>query len=240
MEDRHRRQTGAGPAGGDQPAPARAVTPRELKHVIETERTGVPFLLYRDQDAAMCLLALESERAVTIGRAQDVGLQLSWDPNVSSVHAEIVPIGRQWLIIDEGVSRNGTFVNSERLTGRRRLCNGDIVRVGRTSLAFHDSGAEAISGTIAIDTEAGSPSVTEAQQRVLVALCRPYRDRDSFVTPPTNQVIADELFLSVEAVKTHLRELYRRFELEQLPQNQKRVRLVERALQLGLAGPRNA
>ena len=66
-----------------------------------------------------------------------------------------------------------------------------------------------------------------------VALCRPYKDSPSFATPATNQQIADELVLSLDAVKSHMRALFARFGLDDLPQNEKRVRLVERALQTG-------
>ena len=53
-------------------------------------------------------------------------------------------------------------------------------------------------------------------------------------TAASNQQIAQELFLSVHAVKTHLRVLFHKFGIDSLPQNQKRARLVELALQLGL------
>jgi len=38
----------------------------------------------------------------------------------------------------------------------------------------------------------------------------------------------------VDAVKTHLRVLFHKFGIENLPQNQKRARLAEIALELGL------
>ena len=44
---------------------------------------------------------------------------------------------------------------------------------------------------------------------------------------------ADELHLTVDAVKTHLRVLFIKFEIAALPQNQKRARLVELALERG-------
>ena len=80
--------------------------------------------------------------------------------------------------------------------------------------------------------------VSPAQRRVLVALCRPFKEGTSFATPATNQQIADELHLSVDAVKTHMRALFESFEVTELPQNQKRVALVERALQSGLISER--
>ena len=47
------------------------------------------------------------------------------------------------------------------------------------------------------------------------------------------------MFLSVDAVKTHLRTLFQRFEIGDLPQNQKRARLVECAFQWGLVSERD-
>jgi hypothetical protein len=69
--------------------------------------------------------------------------------------------------------------------------------------------------------------LTDTQHRILVALCRPARGGNGFAPPATNQEIADEVFLSVDAVKAHLRALYRKFGIEELPHNQKRARLVE-------------
>jgi FixJ family two-component response regulator len=82
-------------------------------------------------------------------------------------------------------------------------------------------------------------AATPAQRAVLVALCRPCKDERPFATPSTNQQIADELSLSRDAVKTHLRSLFHKFGIDQLPQNQKRARLVEMALQHGLVSARN-
>jgi DNA-binding NarL/FixJ family response regulator len=64
---------------------------------------------------------------------------------------------------------------------------------------------------------------------VLVALCRPL-GVSAYATPATNRVIADEVHLSVDAVKSHLRVLFDRFGLGDLPQNEKRARLAALAL----------
>ena len=60
------------------------------------------------------------------------------------------------------------------------------------------------------------------------------KGRPALARPATNQEIADELFLSVEAVKSHLRVLFGKCGLESVPQSEKRVRLVEHALRTGL------
>ena len=65
------------------------------------------------------------------------------------------------------------------------------------------------------------------------------RTAATHATPATNQQIADELFLSVQAVKAHLRALFEKFGVEDLPQNSKRAALVERALQSGLISGRD-
>ena len=82
-------------------------------------------------------------------------------------------------------------------------------------------------------------SVTETQRNVLVALCRPYKHGAAFATPASNQAIAAELYLSVDAVKTHLRALFTKFGVEDLPQNLKRVRLAELALHSGVITERD-
>jgi predicted ArsR family transcriptional regulator len=79
--------------------------------------------------------------------------------------------------------------------------------------------------------------VSPAQRRVLVALCRPVHGADRFGVPATNQQIADELCLTVAAVKTHLRSLSQRFGLGDVPQNAKRARLVQVAFELDLVKP---
>ena len=43
----------------------------------------------------------------------------------------------------------------------------------------------------------------------------------------------------MDAVKTHLRALFEKFGVGELPQNQKRVALVQRALQSGVVGERD-
>jgi hypothetical protein len=77
-----------------------------------------------------------SAAAFVIGRSPDSDLVLDWDERVSRVHARLQPTSEGWTIVDDGPSRNGTFVNGERITGRRRLDDHDVVHVGRTALVY--------------------------------------------------------------------------------------------------------
>jgi pSer/pThr/pTyr-binding forkhead associated (FHA) protein len=216
----------------------RARTAPELKAQIEAERLGRPFLVYRSVDEEQQLLVIGEEvDSLWVGRSESADLNLAWDEEVSSLHAQLEMVGLECTLVDDGLSRNGSFVNGERVSGRRRLRDGDTLRFGRTGVIYRapaESGTETVLSGDAL-TAAG---VSPAQKRVLVALCRPFKEGSSFATPATNGQIGEELHLSVDAVKTHLRALFEKFGVEDLPQNQKRVALVERALQSGLVSER--
>lgn len=188
------------------------------------------FLVYRDADERLRTFVLDpSTDRVRIGRGAAAQLRLRWDRQVSRVHAELEPIGDGWALIDDGLSSNGTNVNRERLRGRRRLVAGDEIRVGTTDITFRTI-ADDESQTLIPTLDVTPIELTHLQHQVLVALCRPYRGEGS---PATNQQIADELHLSVAAVKTHLRTLFEKFSIAHLPQNQKRARLVVLAFDRG-------
>ena len=212
----------------------------ELKERIDAERSGQPFLLYRDESNQQRLFALEPDRDhVSVGRRGASDLVLDWDDQVSRLHAQFERVEQDWTVIDDGLSRNGTFVNGERLTGRRRLSDGDAIRFGGTTVTFRSSQVDDSQGTAVASQIPTAVDLSTTQRRVLVSLCRPYRSGTAFASPATNQQIADELFLSVDAVKTHLRVLFAKFGIEALPQNQKRIRLVERAFYAGLITERD-
>jgi len=215
-----------------------AASPAELQEQLVAARGGVPFLLYRDGDGRQRIVRLEGREHLTVGRDDDADISLSWDSQVSRVHAEVECMGSRWTVADDGLSRNGSFLNGERVTGRRRLVDGDVLRFGRTQIAFCAPELGRSSTTMLGDDIPSADALSAAQRRVLVALCRPYKGSPSFATPATNHEIADELVLSIDAVKTHLRIVFQKFGVEHLPQNQKRARLVERALQSGIVSER--
>jgi pSer/pThr/pTyr-binding forkhead associated (FHA) protein len=193
-----------------------------------------PVLVYRDDTGAQRFFPLEGQTSVTMGRGSGCEVRLEWDERVSRVHAALDHIGSDWTLVDDGLSRNGTLLNGERLNGRRRLHDGDTFVLGSTSFHFRDTSRGMTQLTKVGEQLVTAASLSETQRRIVTALCRPYKHDDPYATPASNQQIADELFLSVDAVKTHLRTLFQKFHIEDLPQNQKRVKLVERVLGLGL------
>jgi pSer/pThr/pTyr-binding forkhead associated (FHA) protein len=154
---------------------------------------------------------------------------LAWDAQVSRLHAELECIHDAWTVVDDGRSRNGTFLNNTRISGRRRLSDGDLLRIGGTVLLFRAPTGGLPRTAEPEDGEA--PAVSEAQRRVLVALCRPFA-HSNFAAPSSTRQIADELVVSTETVKTHLRALFDAFGVEDLPQNRKRAELARRAFAL--------
>jgi FHA domain-containing protein len=117
------------------PTPA---SPEELERQRLAEAHGDPYLLYRNPHGALQVLSLPgSWEQVHIGRSMSAEISLHWDPEVSTVHAQVERLGDDWVLIDDGLSRNGSFVNGERMVGRRRLDDGDELRFGQTPVTFH-------------------------------------------------------------------------------------------------------
>jgi hypothetical protein len=211
------------------------VSPVELQERIRADRRGAAYVLFRDASGSQRIVTLGSGSAqLTIGRDAGCDLSLDWDAGVSRVHARLERLGKDdWMLVDDGLSRNGSIINGERLRQRRRLVDGDVLRFGDTSLLYRAPRQE-IRPTATIASGSGEISLTPAQRRVLVALCRPYGRGDQFATPASNRAIAEELVLSVEAVKTQLRALFEKFEVEPLARDVKRARLVQRAFETGV------
>jgi pSer/pThr/pTyr-binding forkhead associated (FHA) protein len=220
---------------------ARNISAPELKAQIEAERAGEPFLVYRDGGEQQVIVTVAAGTTeLWVGRGDSADVRLGWDEEVSGLHAQVEVVRGECTLVDDGLSRNGSYVNEERVQGRRRLRDGDTIRFGRTVVLFRrpSEGTGAEETVLAAESSAVA-AISPAQRKVLVALCRPYKDGASFATPATNQEIGAELHLSVDAVKTHMRALFEKLGIGDLPQNQKRVALVERALNSGIVTQRD-
>jgi pSer/pThr/pTyr-binding forkhead associated (FHA) protein len=76
---------------------------------------------------------IEVAGPTTLGREASSGLHLDGDEFASSRHARIEP-GLAGVWVEDLGSTNGTFVNGDRVTTRRLLEPGDVLRVGQTEL----------------------------------------------------------------------------------------------------------
>ncbi|TPG19922.1 FHA domain-containing protein [Pedococcus bigeumensis] len=174
------------------------------------------------------LVLLQGPR-MTIGRAAENDITIS-DPESSAVHAALEPLAGSWSVSDLS-SRNGTFVNGERVLTERPLRRGDEIRIGRSRLVYRPE-----SSTIDLAPTAsprGVPDLTRRERDVLLALFSGRIPDAVFVEPATTHEIARALQVTDAAVKQHLVKLYDKFALT-LPTERTRARLANEALRRGV------
>jgi pSer/pThr/pTyr-binding forkhead associated (FHA) protein len=217
------------------------------------EDTRTPFLLYRDRERHERIHVIApGRRTLTIGRAASADISLSWDEKVSRLHARLELVGddvaADWTLVDDGLSRNGSFLNGDWVRGRARLRDGDRMSFGDTAVVFRapaewdeptppaeptepgaaDLGVQLENPTVMSPRPVTRTSLSDSQRRVLAALARP-PDR-----PATDAEIAAELFLSTETVRAHLAKLAQAFGVGDVADDAQRARLIELARQMGL------
>jgi pSer/pThr/pTyr-binding forkhead associated (FHA) protein len=224
------------------------------------------FLVFRDGNDRQHVRAIDAASSpVTIGREPGADISLAWDEKVSRRHARVELVGEDlaadWTVIDDGSSRNGSFLNGVRVRGRARLADGDTLSFGSTAVVFHapaprageaartgepstaDAEARATGArehdTLFMSVAISRASLSDSEHRVLTALARPCRGRDAAGPPAGDEQIARELFLAADTVRAHLQAMFRKFGVAALEPEEQRARLVERAFQLGILGDRD-
>jgi pSer/pThr/pTyr-binding forkhead associated (FHA) protein len=179
------------------------------------------------------LVPLNGQR-VTVGKASTNDVALDHDETVSRLHAVLENLGFAWSIRDMG-SRNGTYLNGERITAERVLRSGDEVRVGKCRLIFWEvkqTGEGRLDEeTVTAQPMEPPPRLTPRELDVLVVLCRPLVSDDPFPEPASVKRMAGELYVTEAAVKQHLQNLYDKFAIP--AEGDRRVRLANEALRRG-------
>ena len=171
---------------------------------------------------------LEGDR-LSIGKDGSNQIAIGWDASVSRLHALLERLGPGWCVRDLS-SRNGTYVNGERIWAERPLHPRDEIRVGATRIVFRSD--QAGDEELITDTPSAPPEITRRERDVLVALCRPVFSGEVFTEPASIRDIARELVISEAAVKQHLLRLYDKFAIHE-PSERRRVRLANEALRRG-------
>jgi pSer/pThr/pTyr-binding forkhead associated (FHA) protein len=165
---------------------------------------------------------------ITIGQSPSNDVPLSFDPTVSRVHCVLERVASQWCIRDLS-SRNGTFVNGDRIWAEVPLRMGDEIRVGSVRFVARLGDAD-VRADETVGAETG-PDLTRREHEVLVALCSPMFSGDVFREPASTRQIASELVVTEAAVKQHLSRLYDKFGI--FEQEGRRARLANEAIQRG-------
>ncbi len=159
--------------------------------------------------------------AVTLGRAADCEVVLPADETVSRQHARLDRREGGWTVTDLG-SRNGTFVNGRRVAGTTSVGEDDRVLLGgyvllvrsgqRDDLQTRDASSASV-------RSGGGLGLSAREVDVVRLVCAGLAD----------QAIADELFLSVKTVHSHLDRI------GQKTGHRRRPELVRFAMDHGLA-----
>lgn len=171
------------------------------------------------------LVSLATGRLV-IGGAEECDLVLD-DPTISNAHAVLELVSSVWVVRDLG-SRNGTFVNSQRIGSDKVLRSGDELRLGQTRLVLRGPSR----GTRLTSALVDPPRVTDRERDVLIELCRPLAAGGAFTEPASVREIATTLVVSQAAVKQHLANLFTKFDVSE--GDHRRARLANAALTAGL------
>lgn len=211
-------------------------TQEELEARRAAERIGAPFLIYRDDEGRQHIYSLaERIQSITLGRREEADISIPWDPEMSRLHAELELRAGEWTVCDDGFSQNGTWVNGMRLVGRRRLADGDLLRVGRTIFAYCvPPGPAGLGPTLVPGELSATPRFSEQQQRVLQALCRPLFSDGEGINPATDEEVAEATGIPLEAVASELDHLGRAMGLEDMPHADERAEIALLAMRSGL------
>jgi hypothetical protein len=210
-------------------------TEEELAARKAAEDLGERFLVYRDEQGRQVIHTLVgSTPTMTIGRREEADIAIPWDPELSRLHASLELRAGEWTISDDGYSQNGTWVNGLRLAGRRRLSDGDLVRVGRTTIAYCDPVPIGTGPTLVPGDLSATPRFSEQQQRILRALCKPLFDDGEGINPATDEQVASTTGIPLDAVVTELDHLGRALGLEGMPLEDQRAEIALLAMRSGL------
>ena len=143
----------------------------------------------------------------------------------------------EWTICDDGWSQNGTWVNGLRLAGRRRLADGDLVKIGRTIIGFHAAGHDrprADDGRRASSApRRASPSSSSGSCARSAGRCSPTATAS---TRPATSRSPTTTGIDVDVVTQELDLLARLFGLEDMPRPERRAEVALLAVRSGLVG----
>jgi class 3 adenylate cyclase len=104
-----------------------------LRKRVETDRCREAVIVLHDQTGRQRVMHVRD--TLTIGRLPDNDVALVWDDEVSRRHAHITRTAKGWVLVDDS-SRNGCYLNGERVTDQSALNDGDVLRFGDTVVQF--------------------------------------------------------------------------------------------------------
>jgi pSer/pThr/pTyr-binding forkhead associated (FHA) protein len=167
-----------------------------------------------------------------IGRSPEVWLRLDdGEQNVSRLHAKLSPVAGRWAIEDLG-SRNGTWVNGDRLARVRILWNDDQIRFATFMVVFRDP----TEPEAAVKARTVTPDLSLRERKVLVELCRPFFGANLLLRAASRSEIARAMVTGETAVQEHLVRLYDKLLIDDAGENRCDL-LAVAVIEAGIVGP---
>lgn len=166
-----------------------------------------------------------------IGRGNHCDINLE-DEAISADHLEVSRRGPS-LMADDLDSRNGTLLNGQPLTARRRLRDGDVLQAGDFRIEVALPTQQRHKATAVAPREA--VKLTEDEREVAIALVADYRTEG--VRAPrlaTRAEIAEKLHVSERTVQRRIDALGRKLKVPGEPTRERPRMVAERVLELGL------
>ena len=214
-----------------------------LSERISEARRGLPYLSYSDGNGRQKVFDLEGESRVRIGRNPANDVPLAWDVEVSRSHASLIDVDGSWVLLDDGRSHNGSFVNGQRVADRHRPQGW-----GHPALRRDADPLPVSARPSGIRARLGPPPQDRRPRSTCRARCSSPKCSNGCWSPsallvddsaPTSGAAADEeianqLALSVEAVRENLWALSHVYDAEELPEDERVARIVERARRSGV------
>ncbi len=116
----------------------------------------------RDGDTLAFDVSLSPPLVLTIGRREDTDVDLSYDNQVSRLHAHLGYDGESFWLEDMD-SRNGTFVDGERLepNQKKMIEPGRLFKIGRTWLRLDPVPGDVTSPVPPIDPSSDDDDLSE-------------------------------------------------------------------------------
>ena len=183
------------------PAESTATLARRLAAAREGEAAETPRLVIQGGACDGLKLDLEKQgQPYRIGRSAGCHMVVA-DDDMSREHAEVE---RRWdgVFVRDLGSKNGVLLRGERLTGERRLADGDVIEMGQTRFVLDDPNDRYLrqvqDGTALASSLPKEPADTHTATRVSLAGKSPERRSPQVqgrVRPLTLLVIAAVILL---------------------------------------------
>lgn len=207
--------------------PADPTAPRttsEFRLQAEVRDRRLAYVRYRDAGGFHALALTPTPTPLYVGRDPQCVVAIQADDRISRRHARLTFGAGRWSI-EDGPSRNGTFIAGRRLTREELLSDGSTFTVGGTLISFHMPPMAVVASTVNDDPKQLSRHpLSPRQRKVLRELVRPFvASGGDVATIPTNLAIARALGYEVTTIRDTISDLYRQGGLVRGEANQRQA-----------------